>query len=176
MRAEWRNNVPRDQPAFPRGVQVSSPTVLASVGAHWQVFGLASLAGAPPASSLHHFPTGTSQCEAWRSFSLTAAGQPRIFTAFPLAALQSLQPSSTSAHTRYWGRERCVNQDVGDRPPEREGLQPLSRLLGRGAGVRAERACEDVGKRRDLRDVTTPSPQPSPKKRERELESHLTTY
>ena len=34
--------------------------------------------------TVHRFPAPKGQCDSWRSFSLTAAGQPRILTGFPL--------------------------------------------------------------------------------------------
>jgi hypothetical protein len=61
----------------------------------WQVFGLASFSALaaflPPTASQ---PIG--QCTSWASFSLTAAGQPRSLTGFPL------EPESQLRHQRNY--------------------------------------------------------------------------
>ena len=61
----------------------------------WQVFGLRELAGYAGflLSTASRAPKG--QCIQWRSFSLTAAGQPRILTGFPFQPETGVSGTST---------------------------------------------------------------------------------
>jgi hypothetical protein len=72
-----------------------------------QVFGLASL----PVSRVptaHRFPVPRDQCMRWVSFSLTAAGQPRIHTGFPFKPL-SRHPEAPARLATYGGVGPLVN-------------------------------------------------------------------
>lgn len=99
--------------------QVSPPTdrtsleVLSRAGSSclsgarcWQVFGLASVsafAGFLPSTASQ--PRG--QCSSWRSFSLTAAGQSRIHTGFPI---RSERIRSTNTGRTFFDAAKPVKQ------------------------------------------------------------------
>jgi len=51
----------------------------------WQVFGLRERVPVTPGFLGPTASQPGGQCSSWGSFSLTAAGQPRIFTEFPLS-------------------------------------------------------------------------------------------
>ena len=74
---------PSDRPFAPAGYRSNRRRISPGVGC-WQVFGLASASGGSPVFLPRRFPARRPVLVAG-SFSLTAAGQPRIFTEFPLS-------------------------------------------------------------------------------------------
>jgi hypothetical protein len=63
--------------------------------------------------TVHRFPVLDQEASAlsWRSFSITAAGQPRRFAGFPFTRLAKSQEHQ---HKHYiWWLEDLVNQYVG---------------------------------------------------------------
>jgi hypothetical protein len=84
-------------------------------------------------------PSSKNQCSSWRSFSLTAAGQPRSCTGFPSSFSQH---RSINASSTYGGADWPVNRDV----VVRRDFYPCSRFARGSCGVAGRAATS----RRDL--------------------------
>jgi hypothetical protein len=87
--------------SFPRSFQVESPSGIFPDGDAGRSSGLRAPRPMPPS----YFPPlpgpHADQCFMAGSFSLTAAGQPRIFTGFPL---DRNQPATSTAHNILYRR------------------------------------------------------------------------